>query len=274
MHGGREPMMEERTAPAVPVERPLTGAAGGSGETAHAGAPHLADPRALVILTTEHWSLLSQRNLAWTESFSRASMFLATLSAAVVALALVGSVMRDGFIVFALVILPVVWFIGETTAVRLSQSNADDGRAVQGMNRIRHAYLEVNPRLAPYFITGSTDDPSGIERTIGVHRPGSVFAHWIVTMPGMVAVIDGVLAGLIVGLAVNTVAHMAMTEAIAAGAVVGVIVPVVLAVRSRRSMSWLMRAYRPKFRSGETTLYGWDEPDADSTQDGSRQPGA
>jgi hypothetical protein len=208
-------MMEERTSPVVPVERPLAGAAGSSGETDHAGAAHLADPRALVILTTEHWSLLSQRNLAWTESFSRASMFLATLSAAVVALALVGSVMRDGFIVFALVILPVVWFIGETTAVRLSQSNADDGRAVQGMNRIRHAYLEMVPELEPYFITSPHDDLTGVLVSSGAPPPvaeqvaspwvGSMVAnvlHGFVTAMGMIMVIVSVVGAVYVGLVV------------------------------------------------------------------------
>ena len=43
----------------------------------------------LQILTTEHWSLLSTRNLSWNEAFSRATMFLSLLSGAVVALALV-----------------------------------------------------------------------------------------------------------------------------------------------------------------------------------------
>jgi hypothetical protein len=234
------------------------------------------DPRTMQILSTEHWSLLATRSLSWSESFARAGLFLSVVSATAVALALVGQAtdFGDRFVAFALVMLPVDLFVGLATFTRLDEVNGEDAVWVAGMNRIRHAYLEVNPGLAPYFITGATDDPSGIERTIGVHRPGSVFAHWIVTMPGMVAVIDGVLAGLIVGLAVNTVAHMAMPEAIAAGALVGVIVPVILAVRSRSSMTWLMRAYRPKFRSGETTLYGWDEPDVDSTKDGSRQPGA
>ena len=78
---------------------------------------HIADPRALQILATEHWSLLSQRSLAWTETFARASMFLATLSAATVALALAASVMGEGFLPLALVILPVVLFIGLATEV-------------------------------------------------------------------------------------------------------------------------------------------------------------
>jgi hypothetical protein len=201
--------MEERMTQAGATERPPGLAQPGSSS----GPPHLADPRTLTILTTEHWSLLSQRSLAWTESFARASMFLATLSAATVALALVGSVMRDGFIVFALVILPVVFFIGETTAVRLSQSNAEDGRALIGMNRIRHAYLELAPELEPYFLMSQYDDLPGLMVSAGVppQQAGRAafptwtsvvgnFIHGFVTAIGMVMVINAVIAGVYAGL--------------------------------------------------------------------------
>ena len=33
------------------------------------------------------------------------------------------------------------------------------------MNRLRAAYLEIDPSLAPYFITGVTDDEAGIAQT-------------------------------------------------------------------------------------------------------------
>src|ERR1700675_4721137 len=71
----------------------------------------------LQILSTEHWSLLASRSLAWNESFSRAGMFLSTLSGAIVALALAAqaSAFGEGFTLFALVILPIVLFIGVAT---------------------------------------------------------------------------------------------------------------------------------------------------------------
>src|SRR2546430_11689836 len=61
----------------------------------------------LQILSTEHWSLLESRALAWNESFSRAGMFLTTLTGAIVAMALVAqaSAFGDAFTLFALVIL-------------------------------------------------------------------------------------------------------------------------------------------------------------------------
>src|SRR5712691_2271146 len=62
------------------------------------------------ILATEHWSLLATRSMTWNEVFSRASMFVTVLSAAVVALALVAQATAFGpnFRLFALLMLPIV----------------------------------------------------------------------------------------------------------------------------------------------------------------------
>ena len=241
---------------------PISSYAGADGRPAEPGAHDgpdrpLDDPRALQILSTEHWSLLATRSLSWNESFSRAGLFLSVVSATAVALALVGqaSDFGDRFVAFALVMLPVDLFVGLATFTRLDEVNGEDAIWVAGMNRIRHAYLEIGPGLAPYFISGASDDSAGLEKTFGVHRPGSAVAHWIVTMPGMIAVINGVLAGLIVGLATNAVAHMAMGEGIVAGAIAGIAVPVILAMRSRSSIRWLMGAYRPNFPTDDQPLY-------------------
>src|SRR5438132_12843526 len=79
----------------------------------------------LQILSTEHWSLLASRSLAWNESFSRAGMFLTTLTGAIVALAPVAqaSAVGEGVTLFALVILPIVLCIGLATPTRLRASN-------------------------------------------------------------------------------------------------------------------------------------------------------
>ena len=66
-------------------------------------------PHALQILMTEHRSLLAARSLVYTESMSRTSIFVAALTGSVVALALVGQAtdFGTGFVVFALVLLPI-----------------------------------------------------------------------------------------------------------------------------------------------------------------------
>src|SRR5215207_5493290 len=115
------------------------------------------------ILSTEHWSLLATRSQTWSESFARAQMFLSVLSASVIALALVAqtSLFGAGFTAFALVLLPVVLFLGLATYVRLVSINHDEHRWVRGMNRIRAGYLELAPELERYFVTSHHDDERG-----------------------------------------------------------------------------------------------------------------
>jgi hypothetical protein len=168
------------------------------------------DPAAaakLQILATEHWSLLATRSLTYTESLGRVNMFLAILSGAVIALALVAQADRFGrtFITVAILMLSVVLFSGIATVARLMSLNRDDYRWVVGMNRLRHAYLELHPELEPNFITSSNDDLSGALHTLGIdpaagQRLGSVF-HGLQTLPGMLSVIVAAVAGSIGALA-------------------------------------------------------------------------
>jgi len=90
----------------------------------------LADPRALTILTTEHWSLLAGRSLV--------------------------------YLLFATLILAFDLFIGLATLARIAKTNADDVLALQAMNRIRLAYLEMVPSLDPYISTGRYDDIAAV----------------------------------------------------------------------------------------------------------------
>jgi hypothetical protein len=161
------------------------------------------DPRAVQILTTEHWSLLSGRSLGWAESFSRASMFLTAVSGAVLALALVGQSTgySRAFVTFALILLPVVLFMGLTTVTRLSQVNDLDLVYLQAMNRLRHAYLELVPGVAPYISTATHDDlPSSFFSAFAISRQANPVIQGLMTTPGAVAVVCSVLTGAIAGI--------------------------------------------------------------------------
>ena len=150
------------------------------------------------ILATEHWNLLATRSMTWNEIFSRASMFITLLSAAVVALALVAQAtgFGPGFRLIALLLLPVVLLMGLATVIRLGEANSEDFRLVVGMNRLRHAYLELVPELEPYFTTGQYDDLAGILESLGMGTrlsPLRVFGG----TPSIVAAINVVVAGII-----------------------------------------------------------------------------
>ncbi len=170
--------------------------------------------RQIQILATEHWSLLATRSMSWNESFSRANMFLTLLSGAVVALALVAQATSfgRGFVTFALLLLPLVLGVGWTTFVRLAEVNNEDAYWVTGMNRLRRAYLELEPDLAPYFVTGTTDDTAGLQRTYAVHG-GGIGLHALVTTPATVAFVNSAILGVL-----TTVVAMQMSMAMLPGA--------------------------------------------------------
>jgi hypothetical protein len=198
-------MTFERTG-GVPVGEPAPqpGTAGTVGETkdANSSAEAISPALRLQILATEHWSLLATRSLAWNESFTRAGMLLSALAGAIVALALVGQGSQFGepFLLFGIVILPVVLFLGEATYLRLGESNQLDAMSIIGMNRIRHAYLELAPDLEPYFVSGTHDDIRGVGITMGVRPNDSPVVHLLSATPVVVMVINAVVAGAIAAL--------------------------------------------------------------------------
>src|SRR5438128_11042190 len=95
----------------------------------------------LQILATEHWSLLATRALTYNEALTRVTIFLAILSGALIALALVAQADHFGAIVTstAIPLLALVMFAGLITISRLTVLNGDDSRRVVGMNRLPHA---------------------------------------------------------------------------------------------------------------------------------------
>ena len=126
----------------------------------HPAGDHPFGPDGPAILATEHWSLLAARSLIWNEAQSRATVFLSVLSAATIALALLADATGFGpqTTTLALVLLPVVLFLGVAAHGRLVAINREEVELVLAMNRLRHAYLKVAPALEPYFSTGHHDD--------------------------------------------------------------------------------------------------------------------
>ena len=196
--------MEERFVPATPGQTQPPGgeSAGLDGDTA---AGLLGDSRALQILTTEHWSLLSARSLVYNEAFARSGMFLAFLSATLLVLGLISTAtgFSDGFLIVAAIVLALDLFVGLATLGRISGASAEDIRYLQGMNRIRHAYLEMVPGLERYFITTGYDD---LESVVSFYGPtvardsiGGIL-HGMTTTPGMLGAICAAVAGGLAGI--------------------------------------------------------------------------
>lgn len=222
----------------------------------------------LQILTTEHWSLLASRGLAWNEIFSRAGMYLSTLSGAMVALGLIAGVdgFNDAFFVFALVILPVVLFVGLGTWFRMGAANYHDARTVIGMNRIRGAYLEIAPDLAPYFVMSGHDDPPGVGITMGVPPGTRTVTHMLASTPFLVIVLNAVVAGAIAAIVlVRFVTHEAtvvVLTAVAVALVVGLTQMRSAARRVRSGQADVAPMFPTPGAAGSVTrVLGTDIPD-------------
>lgn len=184
------------TAPDTTTSSPLSDRSG------------VTDAVRVQILATEHWGLLATRSMTWNEVFSRASMFVTVLSASVVALALVAQATAFGpaFHLFALLVLPVVLLVGVATVIRLSDANTEDLGMVIGMNRLRHAYLELAPELEPYFMTGHNDDEASVMRTYRlIHHFGLTGSRILAGTPTLVAAINVVVVGVFAALVADTV---------------------------------------------------------------------
>jgi hypothetical protein len=119
------------------------------------------------ILATEHWGLLAVRSQTWNEVMGRITAQLMFTSASLLFLALVGQSIgyTDTFRLLAIVLGLTLLTTGTLTAFRVANASQEDYMFIKGMNRLRAAYLDIDPSLEPYFITGVTDDEVGIGQT-------------------------------------------------------------------------------------------------------------
>ena len=142
----------------------IDGPANVGSEPTRGGSP-TAERRAQ-LLATEHWSLLATRSTTQSEVLSRITTFLMLVSASIVSLALIGQATRFDrrFITFALVLLGMVLMIGTLTQVRLGNAAFEDLGHVIGMNRLRAAYVKLDPGIEPYLVTSAHDDDPGSGR--------------------------------------------------------------------------------------------------------------
>jgi hypothetical protein len=181
-------------------------------------------PHAAAILASEHWSLLGTRSLIWNEALNRTTVFLTVLSASIIALALMADATGFGShtTTVALVLLPVVLLLGIGTYVRLVQINTEEVRLELAMNRLRHAYLKIEPGLEPYFTTGHHDDERGLKATYmedsTMRRWRWLLVYFLVNTPTVVATVVAALAAAIAVLVLQVVD--APRAAVVAGAVV------------------------------------------------------
>jgi hypothetical protein len=151
------------------------------------------------ILATEHWSLLGSRSTTWAEVMSRITIHLTVTSAALVVLALVAQStgFGPGFRMLSIGLASGVLLLGTLTGIRVLNASEDDAAFIAGMNRIRAAYLALDPGLADHLVTSANDDHAGIMRTytMGVRR--SMLSHVAGSTSMFMNVTNSIVAGIL-----------------------------------------------------------------------------
>ena len=209
--------------------------------------PDGRDPGALLtVLTTEHFTLQGARSGTITESLGRTTIYLGSLSASLVALALVvqGGSAVDDFRLFALVILPALICLGSVTFVRVVETGIEDAIYALAINRIRHYYLELAGGDARYFVLGGNDDTQGALANMGLSP-----SRWrpFFSVASVIALINSMVAGALAGITLDILAPR--TIALIAG---GVLAVAALTVHFRLGYGRFVRAmesFTPQFPS-------------------------
>jgi hypothetical protein len=102
---------------------------------------------------------------------------------------------------FALVLFPVLVFLGLSTFERVLQVSIEDLALGIRINRIRRFYLEAAPGLHGWLAPAPTADTfEAAVRSLGLKpRPGQV----LLTVAGTISVVNSALVGVWVGMAVS-----------------------------------------------------------------------
>lgn len=192
------------------------------------------------LLATEHWSLLAARGLTWSEVMSRITLHLTVTSAALVVLALVTQASGFGtpFFVLAIGLTSAILILGTLTGIRVHNANIDDSLMIAGMNRLRAAYLELDPGLAEYFVTSPYDDLAGVTQTYTMGAARSVTSHVAGSAFTFINIVNAITAGTLGALVIAAAGGSPRAMSVV-GAVSGLLYLVSMADVSRRSFRQL-----------------------------------
>ena len=180
-------------------------------------------------------------------------MFLSTLSGAIVALALVAQATEfgEGFRLFALVILPVVLFIGIGTVLRMGISNYHDAQCVIGMNRIRAGV--PGDRARPGALLRHGHDRRRARRQLTMaFQPGTpLVVQMLASTPLLVSVLDAILVAAILALLVIQLGGSTL-PAILIGAIGFLVTLGGFMVYAGRDIARAIREHKPMFPTRST----------------------
>lgn len=100
----------------------------------------------------------------------------------------------DTFRLLAIALGATLLVTGTLTTFRVANASQEDYMFIKGMNRLRAAYVHIDPTLAPYFITGLSDDRAGVHQTYTM-GPKRDLNHVLASASMFVTVVNTLVAG-------------------------------------------------------------------------------
>jgi hypothetical protein len=163
-------------------------------------------------LVTEHFALQSASSATISESGSRVTIYLSSLSSGLVAIGF-ASTTPHALAALAFTVLPTVFVLGWFTVVRLIDTSVANIVSLRRIELIRQYYASIMPTAAGYF---ESDDS-----VAGTH--GVRYSRWsfLFTMASMVIVVNSVLGGatatMVARIAIKGSLPVSVASGIAAG---------------------------------------------------------
>lgn len=165
-------------------------------------------------LGNQYGRLQSARGGTVAESSSRSSLYLTSLTGAVVSLSFVAQASKfgDTFFVFALAILPVIFFLGIVTYYRVLQTGVEDVIYARALSKIQRFYSEIDPAHADLFHASSVDQ-------VGLAHLGLFALRWqqFLSSAAVVAIVNSVVGGVFIALTVAYLFQLVSQVAIGVG---------------------------------------------------------
>lgn len=202
------------------------------------------------ILATEHWGLLAARGTAQNEVLARIGIFLTLVSAGLVSLALVGQAtdFSDAFIAFAIGVLAFIVLVGLLTQIRVMNIGMEDFMYVIAMNRLRGAYVELDPGVHRLLMSSPHDDFPGSEQTYYFFTPKRGLDQLFGSTMIFTVIINSALLGLLTA-AITNVFSASVPLAVTLGATVAVVFFGLSVWRGARRFARTLATLEPEFPS-------------------------
>ena len=203
-----------------------------------AQSAQVAMPVRVQLLATEHWSLLATRGMTWSEVMSRITVHLTVSSAALVVLALVTQAAGFGvaFHVLSIGLTSAILALGTLTGVRVHNASREDAAIVVGMNRLRAAYVAMDPGVAEFLVTSQYDDQAGLMATYTMGMRRSTISHVMGSTSMFINIVNAMVAGTLGALIADAASGRPLTTALA-GIVAGVTYLATIIEAARRSFA-------------------------------------